>query len=708
MRLYGVLPYEKISQISAQIGLCLHLFMLFTVFKVFINTPRADQKILFWLILINIGLFLNDLAFYFVIYFPKNYNLNLSFASFVIDIIPYSIWNISVLIFLISLVKEIFTLRSFIRIFSLLLLINLLIIFIFFNSIPAIFNYLSWQNISQITSSLVELIIYNLSIMCLIYSEKKGLSFVVIGLIILISGDFIITYSFLSQSNSIATYGELFWLLGLLCIFFGMLELKSQDCFIKNWFRSPNSIKGNLALWAFGISIVNILPFFGLAYLFAPLSKSVFIVLPPFLMLTSVLVVSFSLFAARHFETPFKKIAHNIESLMLDNDKSKFNKNFVIEEFIFLQEFILMVFDIKEEREKAKKALTSLTAQVAHDIRSPLAALNTCLNILSTMPEKQRLLMRNAVNRINDIANNLLHQYTDKNKDTAALPLHLQSWLLAPLLESIISEKRLQFEGRPIELKEIITNEGFIAFAQFDASRMKRLLSNLINNAAEAFSTKGSKITLILDACNEKIALKIKDDGFGIAADLLQQVFDEGISFKEKGFGLGLPDAKKNIEAFGGTLQLHSVLKEGTTVHITLPRSESPPWFVPEICVSPNIEIAILDDDQSVHGAWNQRLSAASEHLIIHHFNTIQAFSDWYTLQLNPIQIFFDYELVGEFKTGLDILESLKPGNQTILVTSHYENPNIIARCQQADVQLLPKNLLSYIPIKLWDMNSCA
>lgn len=627
MRVYGVLPCEKISQISAQIGLCLHVFMLFTILKIFTRISRDQHKTLFWLFLINIGLFLNDLAFYWVIYLPKNYTLDLSFSSFVIDIIPYSLWNVSVLIFLTTLIKNIFSLKNFTTIFSFLLLINLLIILIFFNSISAIFNYLSWQNISQITSSLIELIIYDLSIMCLIYSENKGLSLIVTGLIVLVSGDFIISYSFLAQSNSIATYGELFWLLGLLCVFLGMLEFQSQSWVIKKLFRSPNSIKGNLALWAFGISMVNILPFFGLAYLFAPLSKSVFIVLPPFFMLTSVLVVTLSLFAARHFEAPFKKIADNIESLMLDNDKNVFNKNFVIEEFIFLQDFILKVFDIKKEREKAKKALTLLTAQVAHDIRSPLAALNTCLNILSNISEKQRILMKNALNRINDIANNLLHQYADK--DSAADFLDIQSWLLAPILESIISEKRLQYEGRPIELETIITSAGYMAFAQFDASRMKRLLSNLINNSAEAFSVIGGKITLTLEASDKYLTFKIIDDGCGIEADLLQRVFDEGISFKEKGFGLGLPDAKKNIEAFGGTIQLHSIPREGTTVEITLPRSKPPPWFAPEITVSFNTEIAILDDDNSVHCAWNQRLLAVSEHLTIHHFTTIQAFANW-------------------------------------------------------------------------------
>ena len=702
MRVYEILPYDKISYFSAQIALFLHFLMLIVVVKIFARASRGDRKILFWLILINVGLFLNDLVFCFIFYFSENYNFNLSFNGFVIDMIPYSIWNISVLVFLIILVRNIFTSKNFIKLFSMLMLINFGIIFVFFDSVQPVFHYLSWQSMSQIIGSLAELIVYDLSILCLIYSEKRGLSFIAVGLILLISGDFIITYSFLAQTNSIATYGTLFWLLGLLCIFFGMLEFLNQGYSTKNWLRSTNSIKGKLAFWAFGISVVNILPFFVLAYLFSPLNKTVFLILPPFLMLTSVTVVILSLFTVKHFEIPFKKIANNIESLMLDNDKSKFNSHFVIEEFIFLQEFILKVFDLKEEREAAKKELVSLTAQVAHDIRSPLTALNVCLRSLPQVPEKQRVLMRNAANRINDIANNLLQQYSGKTSEAIASPLDLQTWLLAPLLENIISEKRVQFEELAIELEGIISSEGFSAFAKFDPSRMKRLLSNLINNSSEAFSTKGGKILLELDAYDGKVFLKIIDNGCGIAANLLEKVLDEGISFKDKGFGLGLPDAKKSIEAFGGTLQLQSSLKKGTTVDIVLPRLDPPNWFVSVIFVSPDITIGILDDDQSVHDAWDQRLSAVSKNLTIHHFRTARALSDWYSLQLNPVQIFSDYELL-ESETGLDLLENLELGNKAILVTSHYENPEIINRCLKSGVRLLPKNLLTHIPIAVED-----
>ncbi|MBA2648115.1 MAG: HAMP domain-containing histidine kinase [Legionella sp.] len=704
LKIYDIFPQIKLSQFSAKIEILLHFFMVAWAFTIYKNVNKENQNILLWLLLLNVGLFLNDVAFYVLIYLSSNFNFHLSMTNFIIIILPYSTWVISALFFLIKLVNKIYTPNYFLKLFLVLMVINCIIICLFLYSAQPVFEYLSWQTISQIISSFAELLIFDLGVVCLIYSENEGLSFFIIGLIILISGDFIINYSFLSQTNSITTYGELFWLLGVVFIFFGIYSLQSQGCYVNKWLRATNSIKGKLAFWAFGLSIVNILPFFILAYLLSPLNKSVFLIMPSFFMLTSLSIVIFSLLTVKQFELPFKKIADNIESLMLDNDKSKFNSLFVIEEFIFLQEFILKVFDLKEEREEAKKALVSLTAQVAHDIRSPLTALNICLKDLPQLSDSQRIMMRNVANRINDIANNLLQQYVGKKIETVKDPLYLHTCLLAPLIESIISEKRLQFIGMPIELESIITSEGFSAFATFDSSRMKRLLSNLINNSSEAFSGRGGKIILKLDAWNGKVFLKIIDNGCGIAAGSLQHVFNFGESTKKEGAGLGLADAKAIVEKFGGKLELNSILNQGTVVEITLPSSEPPNWFVSEILISTEKFIVIIDDDQSVHDAWNQRLISASTALQICHFNTFLAFSDWYTPQIGPLQIFSDYELTDEKNTGLDFFENLHIDNQSILVTSHYENKEIIQRCQNEGIKLLPKNLLTHIPVRLIDV----
>jgi signal transduction histidine kinase len=128
-----------------------------------------------------------------------------------------------------------------------------------------------------------------------------------------------------------------------------------------------------------------------------------------------------------------------------------------------------------------------------------LAALTSCLKNLPKIPEEDRILMRNAANRINDIANNMLLRYESKNMDASEIQKN-KIWLLSPLVESMVSEKRSQFMGSQIELDSEISSDGFSAFAEFDASELKRVLSNLINNAFEAFPEKSGKITVFLAA----------------------------------------------------------------------------------------------------------------------------------------------------------------------------------------------------------------
>lgn len=359
--------------------------------------------------------------------------------------------------------------------------------------------------------------------------------------------------------------------------------------------------------------------------------------------------------------------------------------------------------ELRQAKEKAEKLVQEMEAfhqtalQVVHDIRSPLSALNTYLKDLPQIPEEKRILMRSAANRINDIANNLLQKH--RGEGAQALEEMRRVWLLAPLVESIISEKRAQFAGWALELDSEISSAGFAAFARFDAIEMKRLLSNLINNASEAFDGSGGKITVFLDADEQHLFLTVRDNGCGIPEDKLALVLEPGVSLKAKGNGLGLPHAKKTVEEWGGSLMLSSILGEGTAVTLNLVRSPTPSWFVSSIEVIEERPIAILDDDASVHDAWDQRLREVSGGLQIHHFRTSQDFIVWYQAQGEPIQVFSDYELLGDALTGLDVLERLGCGSNSILVTSHYENPNIIERCQKQGVRLLPKNLLAHVVI---------
>ena len=349
---------------------------------------------------------------------------------------------------------------------------------------------------------------------------------------------------------------------------------------------------------------------------------------------------------------------------------------------------------------QSKAALAHLARRLAHDIRSPLVALNIVLKQLPNLPEKQRILMLNSSKRINDIANNLL-QYHKSNENLVVTKSENNNvWLIAPIIEGMVSEKRLQYNDKAITIESEISESGFASFANIDLIEVKRLLSNLINNSAESFHNNQGKINISLDADENKIYLKIIDDGSGIPEDKLTKV-TTGISYKPQGSGLGLSHAKDFTESIGGIFQITSQVNHGTTVSIIFPRSKAPNWFVSEIVLLNNYAIAILDDDQSVHDAWDQRLNLISENLNINHFISSEELKNWYQNQIRPIQLFSDFELLGEIKTGLDILEEIGAGKNSILVTSHYENPNIISRCETQKIGLLPKNLLAHIQIRL-------
>lgn len=692
LRIYEIIPHEMISQISAKMEFIIHLFMVPLSIVLYKNAEIQNKKILFLLIPININLFLNDMIFYLLIYFSNNYSFNFFLNNFVLNFIPYSIWIISAIIFPLYILKDLFNSNNFMKLFSILMLINMLMIMLFFYSVPSSFEFFSWQHLSQIISSLAELIIYNLCILCLIYSENRGLSFIVIGLIVLISGDFIISYSFLAQTSFIATYGELFWLLGMLCIFFGMLELKNQRSAI--WLRSINAIKSRLAFWAFGISIINILPFFILAYCFTSFNKTVFLACPPFLMLTSVLIVLVSLLTAKYFEIPFKKITNNIEFLMTNDNITEYDHQFIIEEFVYLQEFILKVIKVMEEREAAKKALGTLAAQVAHDMRSPLLAVDSffCL-VEKKLEEHERVFGRRAIRRLDDLVWSLLYRY--KNKSDSDHNAEDNYVYLSSCIQELLSEKRMEYAKQNIEFEFMASEKDVFSLVYLSSITLKRMLSNLINNAVNAKSTM-VEISLETNIAGALIA--IKDNGCGMNPRFIKEVLANAKSEKAK-TNLGLPHAIKFLEQIGGQLDITSSVGEGTETCISLPPCKMPNWCLKEYQIRNNEWLVIIDDSQSVHDVWDEMFKKLHHVEYQHFYNPNEAILFFETTTNKNLVIFCDYDFFDEEQNGLDILELAPTGSTKVLVTSYLYNPSIMKKAIDKGLKILPKDLVPYFKL---------
>ena len=113
-----------------------------------------------------------------------------------------------------------------------------------------------------------------------------------------------------------------------------------------------------------------------------------------------------------------------------------------------------------------------------------------------------------------------------------------------------------------------------------DPVRMRQVISNLVDNALRVMPSGGT-ITLGAAADATALTLTVADDGPGIPADLLPNVFERFTkSTTSRGSGLGLAIARAIVEAHGGTISASSTEapapNHGTTITITLPANPDP------------------------------------------------------------------------------------------------------------------------------------
>lgn len=364
-----------------------------------------------------------------------------------------------------------------------------------------------------------------------------------------------------------------------------------------------------------------------------------------------------------------------------------------------------------------RSALARLAAQVAHDIRSPLAALDSVMKDVTQLPEEKRIIVRSAVSRIRDIANNLIEknrEATASVQGSADAIAHSSAdepaskHLLSSLVDPLITEKRLQFRAKiGIEIECRLDVSSYGIFAQIQPTEFKRVLSNLLNNSVEALGEKGT-VAVSLAAEEGNILLKVQDNGRGIPPKILAKLGQRGETHgKAGGSGLGLYHARTSVESWGGSLEIASEVGKGTTLIIKLPQAQPPDWFVSKLELEPGKAVVVLDDDTSIHQVWQGRFDSrkVKDHGIeVFHFSTPAELRNF--VRENPakaqnVLYLTDYELIGHKETGLGLVEELNLGDRSILITSRFEEKGILEHCLRLKVRMIPKGLAGFVPISI-------
>lgn len=235
------------------------------------------------------------------------------------------------------------------------------------------------------------------------------------------------------------------------------------------------------------------------------------------------------------------------------------------------------------------RARQDFLAEASHEIRTPVNAVLGALGQVAAQPlpphtRELTALATRAAQTLSEYLNNLL----DLSKsDAGELQLLLQPDSLAGAVRDAVQAIAPVARAKDLAL-EIELDPALAPRHVFDAFRLRQVVVNLLSNAVK-FSSEGTvKISVRVlggDALGQRITLTVQDEGEGIAADRLAQLFrpyaqaGDTLAHRSGSTGLGLALCKRLVEAMQGSIELGPAVPRGTvaTVLLNLPLSEAAP-----------------------------------------------------------------------------------------------------------------------------------
>lgn len=374
------------------------------------------------------------------------------------------------------------------------------------------------------------------------------------------------------------------------------------------------------------------------------------------------------------------------------------------------KEKLKMEIEAKERLLQEQTNFRTLIGQMIHDLQSPLSSLRMLVQLMGNVSEEHRILLRDIANRIKHITNNLLYHYqSNANESQMLLIQDKQPLLLSTALNELLNEKKYEYKGVNVEFDTSFTDDVIFAFINIEPNEFKRMISNLINNAVEALKNKSGKIEIKLEYKDQdSINISVIDNGKGMSIELLNKL-KNGIMVSEgkaNGHGIGFTQIRETIKANDGKFEIYSNLNEGTTIIINFPKVQALNWLTEEIKINRGDTIVILDDDPSIHSAWDNRFKSVVEQipgLKIVHFSYAKEAIDFINklpiTEKPNIFLLTDYELLNQNLNGLEVIEQTKIA-RSILVTNHHANSKIIESALYLKVKVLPKDLAFAVKIE--------
>jgi signal transduction histidine kinase/CheY-like chemotaxis protein len=285
-----------------------------------------------------------------------------------------------------------------------------------------------------------------------------------------------------------------------------------------------------------------------------------------------------------------------------------------------------------EAAEAANRAKDEFMAMLGHELRNPLSPILTALQLMKLRGDNSSLRERVVIERQVTHLTRLVDDLLDVSR-IARGKVELKTALieLPEIVARAIEVASPLLEQRTQTLTIEAPKSGLLVDG--DSARLTQIVSNLLTNASK-YTAPGGHITVSVTSENGEAVVRVRDNGVGIAADVLPHVFDlfvqggQAIDRAEGGLGLGLAIVRSLTERHGGSVSAHSDGPgKGSVFVVRLPIALTPPSTAHTVpcdealadAAATGIKVLIVDDNVDAAEMLAHALGLNGHHTWIAH-----------------------------------------------------------------------------------------